>query len=117
APLATSYVGRIDDIHRVLLGWSASTVHVIIARPDRLRRTESRAHRRDRQARTGKRSMAKFTRRDFIKASVATGIVAGTVAAPAVFSPFRRSVLATGAASAAPLPGAMTAMQSTFNLN
>ena len=61
--------------------------------------------------------MAKFTRRDFIKASVATGIVAGAVAAPALVSPFRRSVLATGAASAAPLPGAMTAMESTFNLN
>ena len=28
--------------------------------------------------------MPKFTRRDFIKASVATGIVAGAVAAPAV---------------------------------
>jgi hypothetical protein len=38
--------------------------------------------------------MPKFTRRDFIKASVATGIVAGAVAAPAVFGPFRRSVLA-----------------------
>ena len=50
--------------------------------------------------------MAKFTRRDFIKASVATGIVAGTVAAPAVLSPFRRSVLATGATSAPPLPQA-----------
>jgi carbon-monoxide dehydrogenase small subunit len=61
--------------------------------------------------------MAKFTRRDFIKASVATGIVAGAVAAPAMFSPFRRSVLATGSASAAPLPGAMTSMESTFNLN
>jgi aerobic-type carbon monoxide dehydrogenase small subunit (CoxS/CutS family) len=61
--------------------------------------------------------MAKFTRRNFIKASVATGIVGGTIAAPAVVSPFRRSVLATGAASAAPLPQAITAMASTFNLN
>jgi len=61
--------------------------------------------------------MAKFTRRNFIKASVATGIVAGAVAAPALVSPFRRSVLATGSSSAAPLPQAITAMSSTFNLN
>jgi carbon-monoxide dehydrogenase small subunit len=61
--------------------------------------------------------MPKFTRRDFIKASVATGIVAGTVAAPAVVSPFRRSILATGATSAPPLPGAMTTLSSAFNLN
>ncbi len=61
--------------------------------------------------------MARFTRRDFIKASVATGIVAGAVAAPALVSPFRRSVLATGASSAPPLPQAVTAMSSTFNLN
>jgi aerobic-type carbon monoxide dehydrogenase small subunit (CoxS/CutS family) len=61
--------------------------------------------------------MPKFTRRDFIKASVATGIVAGTVAAPAVVSPFRRSVLATGASSAPPLPSAITSLSSTFNLN
>jgi aerobic-type carbon monoxide dehydrogenase small subunit (CoxS/CutS family) len=61
--------------------------------------------------------MPKFTRRDFIKASVATGIVAGAVAAPAVFGPFRRSVLATGAASAPPLPQAITSLSSTFNLN
>src|SRR5215467_7977708 len=61
--------------------------------------------------------MPKFTRRDFIKASVATGIVAGTVAAPAVISPFRRSVLATGASSAPPLPSAITSLSSTFNLN
>jgi len=61
--------------------------------------------------------MPKFTRRDFIKASVATGIVAGTVAAPAVVSPFRRSVLATGATSAPPLPQAMTKFASTFELN
>ena len=44
--------------------------------------------------------MAKFTRRNFIKASVATGIVGGAIAAPAVVSPFRRSVVATGAKSA-----------------
>jgi aerobic-type carbon monoxide dehydrogenase small subunit (CoxS/CutS family) len=61
--------------------------------------------------------MPKFTRRDFIKASVATGIVAGTVAAPAVVGPFRRSVFVTGAASAAPLPQAITSLSSTFNLN
>jgi carbon-monoxide dehydrogenase small subunit len=61
--------------------------------------------------------MPKFTRRDFIKASVATGIVAGTVAAPALVSPFRRSVLATGAGSAPPLANAMTTFSSTFNLN
>jgi aerobic-type carbon monoxide dehydrogenase small subunit (CoxS/CutS family) len=61
--------------------------------------------------------MAKFTRRNFIKASVATGIVAGAIAAPALLSPFRRSVLATGSKAAAPLPGAITAMSSTFNLN
>jgi aerobic-type carbon monoxide dehydrogenase small subunit (CoxS/CutS family) len=61
--------------------------------------------------------MPKFTRRNFIKASVATGIVAGTVAAPAVVSPFRRSVLATGGTSAAPLPQAITSLSSTFNLN
>jgi carbon-monoxide dehydrogenase small subunit len=61
--------------------------------------------------------MARFTRRDFIKASVATGIVAGAVAAPALVSPFRRSILATGAAPAPPLPQAVTAMASTFNLN
>ena len=36
--------------------------------------------------------MGKFTRRHFIKASVAAGIVAGTVAAPTVLSPFRRGV-------------------------
>jgi hypothetical protein len=61
--------------------------------------------------------MPKFTRRDFIKASVATGIVAGTVAAPALVSPFRRSVLATGGASAPPLPQAINTLSSTFNLN
>jgi aerobic-type carbon monoxide dehydrogenase small subunit (CoxS/CutS family) len=61
--------------------------------------------------------MPKFTRRDFIKASVATGIVAGTVAAPALVSPFRRTVLATGASSAPPLANAMTTFASTFNLN
>jgi aerobic-type carbon monoxide dehydrogenase small subunit (CoxS/CutS family) len=62
--------------------------------------------------------MPKFTRRDFIKASVATGIVAGAVAAPALVSPFRRSLLATGAAtSAPPLPQAIATMSSTFNLN
>jgi aerobic-type carbon monoxide dehydrogenase small subunit (CoxS/CutS family) len=61
--------------------------------------------------------MPKFTRRNFIKASVATGIVAGTVAAPAVVSPFRRSVLATGSSSAPPLPGAITKLASTFELN
>jgi aerobic-type carbon monoxide dehydrogenase small subunit (CoxS/CutS family) len=61
--------------------------------------------------------MPKFTRRDFIKASVATGIVAGTVAAPALVSPFRRSVLATGAGLAPPLANAMTTFSSTFNLN
>lgn len=61
--------------------------------------------------------MPKFTRRDFIKASVATGIVAGAVAAPAVVGPFRRSVLATGTASAPPLPQAITSLSSTFNLN
>jgi xanthine dehydrogenase YagT iron-sulfur-binding subunit len=61
--------------------------------------------------------MPKFTRRDFIKASVATGIVAGAVAAPAVVGPFRRSVLATGAASAPPLPQAITSLSSAFNLN
>jgi aerobic-type carbon monoxide dehydrogenase small subunit (CoxS/CutS family) len=61
--------------------------------------------------------MAKFTRRNFIKASVATGIVGGAVAAPVVVSPFRRSVLATGAKSAAPLPQAITSVSSTFNLN
>jgi aerobic-type carbon monoxide dehydrogenase small subunit (CoxS/CutS family) len=62
--------------------------------------------------------MAKFTRRDFIKASVATGIVAGTVAAPALVGPFRRSVLATGSAGTQPpLPQAITSMASTFNLN
>ena len=61
--------------------------------------------------------MPKFTRRDFIKASVATGIVAGTVAAPALVSPFRRSVLATGAGSAPPLANAITTFSSTFNLN
>ena len=59
----------------------------------------------------------KFTRRNFIKASVATGIVAGAVAAPAVVSPFRRSVLATGGSAAAPLPQAITSLSSTFNLN
>ena len=52
------------------------------------------------------------------KASVATGIVAGAVAAPALLSPFRRSVLATGAsASMPPLPQAVTTLSSTFNLN
>src|SRR2546423_107759 len=62
--------------------------------------------------------MAKFTRRDFIKASVATGIVAGTVAAPALVSPFRRSVLGSGGANAAPpLPQAINSMASTFDLN
>jgi len=61
--------------------------------------------------------MAKFTRRNFIKASVATGIAAGAVAAPAVVSPFRRSVLATGAGSAPPLPQAITTLASTFDLN
>jgi aerobic-type carbon monoxide dehydrogenase small subunit (CoxS/CutS family) len=61
--------------------------------------------------------MPKFTRRDFIKASVATCVVAGTVAAPAVVSPFRRSVLATGASSAPPLPGAITKLSSTLELN
>jgi aerobic-type carbon monoxide dehydrogenase small subunit (CoxS/CutS family) len=61
--------------------------------------------------------MAKFTRRNFIKASVATGIVGGAVAAPAVVSPFRRSVLATGATSAAPLPEAITSLSTTLNLN
>jgi aerobic-type carbon monoxide dehydrogenase small subunit (CoxS/CutS family) len=61
--------------------------------------------------------MPKFTRRDFIKASVATGIVAGTVAAPVVVSPFRRSVLATGGTSAPPLPQAITRLASTFELN
>jgi aerobic-type carbon monoxide dehydrogenase small subunit (CoxS/CutS family) len=62
--------------------------------------------------------MAKFTRRDFIKASVATGIVAGTVAAPSVLSPFRRGVLATDkTTSAPPLPQAINKFASTFNLN
>ena len=61
--------------------------------------------------------MAKFTRRNFIRASAAAGIVAGTVAAPAVVGPFRRSVLSTGSASAPPLPGATSKMASSFNLN
>jgi len=61
--------------------------------------------------------MAKFTRREFIKASVAAGIVAGTVAAPALVSPFRRSVLATGGTSAPPLPQALTTLTSNFDLN
>jgi aerobic-type carbon monoxide dehydrogenase small subunit (CoxS/CutS family) len=61
--------------------------------------------------------MPKFTRRNFIKASVATGIVAGTVAAPALVSPFRRSVLATGGTAAPPLPNAITTLSSTFDLN
>jgi aerobic-type carbon monoxide dehydrogenase small subunit (CoxS/CutS family) len=74
--------------------------------------------RRAEPKRQGERSMAKFTRRDFIRASVATGIVAGAVAAPALISPFRRSVLATGAsASRPPLPQAVTTLSSTFNLN
>ena len=60
--------------------------------------------------------MAKFTRRDFIKTGVATGIVVGAVAAPAVLSPFRRSLLAT-TASAPPLAQAVTTLASTFNLN
>jgi TAT (twin-arginine translocation) pathway signal sequence len=42
--------------------------------------------------------MAKFTRRNFIGASAAAGIVAGAVAAPA-------------------LPQAITALSSSFNLN
>jgi aerobic-type carbon monoxide dehydrogenase small subunit (CoxS/CutS family) len=61
--------------------------------------------------------MAKFTRREFIKASVAAGIVAGTVAAPALVSPFRRGVLATGGTSAPPLPQALTTLTSNFDLN
>jgi aerobic-type carbon monoxide dehydrogenase small subunit (CoxS/CutS family) len=60
--------------------------------------------------------MGKFTRRHFIKASVAAGIVAGTVAAPTVLSPFRRGVIATGATTA-PLPNAISSLSSTFNLN
>jgi aerobic-type carbon monoxide dehydrogenase small subunit (CoxS/CutS family) len=60
--------------------------------------------------------MARFTRRDFIKTGVATGIVAGAVAAPALMSPFRRSVLAT-APAAPPLQQAVTTLASTFNLN
>lgn len=61
--------------------------------------------------------MAKFTRGDFIKASVATGIVAGTLAVPALVSPFRRSILATGATSAPPLPQAITTLSPAFNFN
>jgi len=61
--------------------------------------------------------MAKFTRRDFIKASSAAAIVAGAVAAPALVSPFRRSVVATGATSRPPLPGAISSLASTFDLN
>lgn len=61
--------------------------------------------------------MAKFTRRDFIKASAAAGIVAGAIAAPALVSPFGRSVVATGATARPPLPGAITALSSTFDLN
>jgi xanthine dehydrogenase YagT iron-sulfur-binding subunit len=61
--------------------------------------------------------MAKFTRRDFIKASSAAAIVAGAVAAPALVSPFRRAVVATGAASRPPLQGAISAFASTFDLN
>jgi aerobic-type carbon monoxide dehydrogenase small subunit (CoxS/CutS family) len=68
-------------------------------------------------SRQGERSMAKFTRRDFIKASVATGIVAGAVAAPALLSPFGRSVVATGASAKPPLPEAISSLSSTFNLN
>jgi aerobic-type carbon monoxide dehydrogenase small subunit (CoxS/CutS family) len=61
--------------------------------------------------------MPKFTRRNFIKASAAVGIVAGAGAAPGLLSPFRRSVLATGAGGAPPLPQAITTLSSTFNLN
>src|SRR5436190_12983018 len=64
-----------------------------------------------------KRSMTKFTRRQFIKASAAAGIVAGTVAAPTLLSPFRRGVISPGGSSAPPLPGAITRFASTFNLN
>src|SRR3954470_24078806 len=65
---------------------------------------------------SGEAHMGKFTRRHFIKASVAAGIVAGTVAAPTVLSPFRRGVIATGATTA-PLPNAISSLSSTFNLN
>jgi len=61
--------------------------------------------------------MATFTRRQFIKASAAAGIVAGTVAAPTILSPFRRGVIASGASSAPPLPGAVTSFASIFKLN
>jgi aerobic-type carbon monoxide dehydrogenase small subunit (CoxS/CutS family) len=61
--------------------------------------------------------MPKFTRRDFIKASVASGIVAGTIAAPraGVAVPAQRA--GNRSHLRTPLPQAITSLSSTFNLN